>query len=82
MHADPIKTAIFEDNQEITKKIHGMPPMFITSFQKYCFKSEEEMKKQANVNRYYLNDVTCNYTQRWPRIVLSRKELGLDFWWQ
>lgn len=82
VHADPMKTRVWDNNEEINKKIHGMPPLFITSFQKYFFKDEETAESQDAYHRYYLSDVTVNYVDRWHKVNVSRRELGLDYWWQ
>jgi len=81
VQVEPLKNKIYENLEEINKRLHGMPGLFIMTFQKYSFKEGVDPKPIEKHKRYYIRDVTSNYIKRCHKTTVSRRELGLDYWW-
>lgn len=81
IHAEPLKRKVYDDQEDIKKRLHGTASLFILSFQKYRYKDEAAKASHEKYKNYYVRDVTINYIERWHRLLVSRRELNLNIWW-
>lgn len=80
-HVEPTKQRINPNATEIHKKMHGVPGLFIITFQKYEFSQEYYKEMIEKYKHYYLRDLTTRYVERHHKMIVSRRELQLDYWW-
>jgi len=81
IQVEPLKRKIYEDNEEIKKRLHGSAPLFIITFQKYEFNNEASKFHLEKYKTYYVRDVSVNYIERWHKLLVSRRELNINQWW-
>jgi len=84
IQVEPLKRRVYDDQEETRKRLHGTAPLFVITFQPYEFK--EELKKY-NIGKsrpsknYYVRDVSVNYIERWHKLLVTRRELNINLWW-
>jgi xeroderma pigmentosum group C-complementing protein len=80
-YTDPLRRIVDEEKKEIDRKIHNTPSLFILAFQKYDFNADGYKTSIPRLNHLYLKDLTSRYVSKWHKLLLSRRQLGLEAWW-
>jgi hypothetical protein len=78
---DPIKRELgYRDHEMIQKKMLGNSNMFIFSS---TVLSERQLKPKQNqsLQGLYFEDVTQYYCEKWAKVLISRKQISLRYWW-
>jgi len=79
-YIDPLKKIFTEDQVEIDKKLNGVPGLYAIAFQRYEI-SEDAPKTETSKSKYYMKDLTSRYVGKWHKVLVSRRQLGLEAWW-
>ena len=81
-HVDPLKKVVYKGNEEIDKKLSNMPGLFVISFAPYDLRESYNNCQNHSPHKMYLRDLTARYIPRWHKVLVSRKQVGLDKWWR
>ena len=81
VQVEPLRRRVYDDLEDVRRRLHGTASLFIVTFQKYEFKDEEAKKKVERHKYYHARDLTVGYIDRYHKLLVSRRELNLNLWW-
>jgi len=81
IQVEPLKRRVYDDQEESRKRLHGTAPLFIITFQKYEFRPEFKKFNLEKYRKFYVRDVSVNYIERWHKLLVTRRELNINQWW-
>lgn len=82
VHVDPLAKTVYKTNEEINKKLVNMPGLFVVSFVPYTLAKPYHESRLKHHHELYLKDLTPRYIPRWHKVLVSRRQIGLNIWWE